>query len=129
MAQHNIFGKIGEDFASEYLIKKGYIIRDRNWRFENIEVDIVAEKKNTIIIVEVKTRKLNTLSAIKSIDQKKQTQLLKAANIYTKGLTLSYNAQIDVICVIGDNPENFRIEHIPNAIRPKLRHARGRLIK
>ena len=87
------------------------------------------KKNNTIIIVEVKTRKLNTLSAIKSIDQKKQTQLLKAANIYTKGLALSYNAQIDVICVIGDNPENFKIEHVPNAIRPKLRHARGRLIK
>ena len=129
MARHNIFGKLGEDFASEYLIKHNYIIRDRNWRFENIEVDIVAEKNNTIIIVEVKTRQLNTLSAIKSINQKKQDQLLKAANIYTKGLNLSYNAQIDVICVIGDNPDNFRIEHIPNAIRPKLRPPRGRRIR
>ena len=49
MARHNIFGKQGEDVAADYLIKNGYIIRERNWRLDKLEVDIVAEKDRCIV--------------------------------------------------------------------------------
>ena len=32
MAKHNLLNKLGENAAAEYLIKKGYIIRERNCR-------------------------------------------------------------------------------------------------
>lgn len=126
MARHNILGKLGEEAAQEYLIKKGYIIREKNWRLNHLEVDIVAEYETQIIIVEVKTRTLNSLSAYEAVDLRKRTQLLKAANMYVKYYQLPHDVRIDVITVVGDNPENFTIEHLPDAVRPRLRNRRVR---
>ena len=41
MAIHNILGKAGEDAAAKYLEQNGYTIRDRNWRKNHLELDIV----------------------------------------------------------------------------------------
>ena len=49
-------GLLGEREAEKYLISKGYKIRDRNYRTKIGEIDIVAEKFNTLVFVEVKTR-------------------------------------------------------------------------
>ena len=56
MARHNELGRLGEQIAAEYLIKKGYTIRDSNWRWQRYELDIVCEHNGRIVIVEVKTR-------------------------------------------------------------------------
>lgn len=50
-------GKIGEDIAAEYLNDLGYKILDRNWRFERVELDIVAQVGSTLVFCEVKTRR------------------------------------------------------------------------
>lgn len=126
MARHNLFGKLGEEAAKDYLIKKGYIIRETNWKLNHLEVDIVAEHDNKIIIVEVKTRTLNVNAAYDAVDNKKQAQLLRAANTYIKYYRLPHAVQIDVICVVGDGPYNFTIEHIEDAIRPRIRPRRVR---
>ncbi len=44
MATHNALGKAGEDAAAAYLERNGYAIRDRNWRKNRLELDIVATK-------------------------------------------------------------------------------------
>ncbi len=56
MAFHNDLGKKGERIAVDYLIKNGYKILERNWRYLKAEIDIIAKKDNTLAIVEVKTR-------------------------------------------------------------------------
>ena len=56
MSAHNNLGKAGEDAAAKYLEQNGYTIRDRNWRKNHLELDIVAVKDKELIIVEVKTR-------------------------------------------------------------------------
>ena len=48
MAQHNEFGRISEDRAAAYLMARGYTIRERNWRFDRKEVDIIAQKNGVI---------------------------------------------------------------------------------
>jgi putative endonuclease len=50
-------GTIGEDVAVDYLMKKGYRIIQRNYRFEHGEIDIVAEDGNVLVFVEVKARR------------------------------------------------------------------------
>ena len=42
MAQHNDLGKKGESLAVDHLEKNGYIILERNYRFDKAEVDIIA---------------------------------------------------------------------------------------
>jgi putative endonuclease len=59
MAKHIETGKFGEDLATEFLIKKGYKILERNYRHRRSEIDIIAEFNNEIIFVEVKTRHEN----------------------------------------------------------------------
>ena len=53
MAEHNEFGKEGEEEAAAYLIDKGYSIRHRNWHCGKKELDIVAEYRNELIVIEV----------------------------------------------------------------------------
>jgi putative endonuclease len=54
---NNELGKIGEDIATAYLQDKGYEILVRNWRFERVELDIVARKDSILVFCEVKTRR------------------------------------------------------------------------
>ena len=49
-------GKIGEEKACEYLMKKGYQIINRNYWKKFGEIDIVARAKDkTLVFIEVKT--------------------------------------------------------------------------
>ncbi|MBU6500475.1 MAG: YraN family protein [Patescibacteria group bacterium] len=58
MAEHNIVGKIGENFACEYIIKKGYKILYRNYKEKWDEIDIIAKNRDgTVVFFEVKTIK------------------------------------------------------------------------
>ncbi|HIC33059.1 MAG TPA: DUF91 domain-containing protein, partial [Flavobacteriaceae bacterium] len=56
MASHNELGKKGEQLAVDFLIESGYDIIERNYRFNKAEVDIIAQKKDVLAIIEVKTR-------------------------------------------------------------------------
>ena len=49
-------GRTGEDMATEYLSKKGYIIICKNFRCFQGEIDIVARDKEYLVFIEVKTR-------------------------------------------------------------------------
>jgi len=48
-------GALGEEVAALYLKRHGFIIRDRNIARKTGELDVIAEKKNTLHFVEVKT--------------------------------------------------------------------------
>jgi len=49
-------GILGEDLAAEFLRKNGYKILERNFRSKFGEIDIIAQDKDTLVFVEVKTR-------------------------------------------------------------------------
>lgn len=121
MAEHNIFGKKGEDAATEMLLKKGYIIRERNWRCGKNEIDIVAEKGRRIVIIEVKTRSsvINDISQV--ITRDKIRHMITAANAYITTYQLSQELQFDVILITGTDENNFSIEHIEDAFMAPLR--------
>lgn len=53
--EKQIIGKIGEDFACDYLRNKGYKIIDRNYLRKWGEIDIVAKDNKKLYFVEVKT--------------------------------------------------------------------------
>jgi putative endonuclease len=56
MAEHNELGKLGEQKAVKFLQDKGYTILETNWTFQKAEIDILAQKEDTLAVVEVKTR-------------------------------------------------------------------------
>ena len=44
-----IIGNEGENRASDYLLSKGYAIIERNWRTKGGEIDIIADKNDTLV--------------------------------------------------------------------------------
>ncbi len=52
-------GSAGEEEVSKYLKQKGLRILDRNWRIRDGEIDLICEDEETIVFVEVKTRRNN----------------------------------------------------------------------
>ena len=77
MAQHNELGKKGEQLAIDYLVKKGYKILDKNWRYLKAEVDIIAKKDSMIVAVEVKTRSSDYFGDPQDFINKKKISLKK----------------------------------------------------
>lgn len=120
MASHNEFGKFGEEYAKEYLITRGYLIRDSNWRCGKVEIDIIAEKGNRIVIVEVKARATDIIYPEDAIDRKKISNLVRAANAYISYYNLPHEVQFDVISLIG-SLDAFEVEYIPDAFLPPLK--------
>jgi len=115
MARHNELGKKGEQLAVDYLIKKGYTIVQRNYRFQKAEVDIIAQIKDTLAIVEVKTRSTIDFGNPQDFVKPKQIQrLVKAVDEYVNLNKLDVEVRFDIIAIIRQG-NSYNIEHLENA--------------
>lgn len=114
-----IIGTLGEDAAANYLRKKGYIIKKRNFRLKTGEIDIIAADPNgCTVFVEVKARKGTAYgNPSEFVDRRKQEKIRRTALIYMR--TDQADMRFDIIevlyKVIGDTPRITKINHIENA--------------
>jgi putative endonuclease len=73
-------GRYGEALAERYLIKAGYEIVARNWRCAAGELDLIAWQGETLVFVEVRTRRGAQLgSPEESVTPAKQAKLIELA--------------------------------------------------
>ncbi|MEK7543534.1 MAG: YraN family protein [Patescibacteria group bacterium] len=110
-------GKIGEDLASEYLLKHQYTLIERNFQKRYGELDIIATKGNTLIFVEVKTR-IGRYFGLpeESVTHRKLREVIQTAAYY-KLLhpELPESMQIDVIAIELETDETMKaFRHIEN---------------
>lgn len=118
MADHNDFGKIAEDMAAEYLQKNGYRILARNFRFQKAEIDIIAEKDNLIIVIEVKARSTDVfMLPHEAVTKTKIRSIVLAANHYMEEFKKDNEVRFDIISVLPDENKNLSIDHIANAFQ------------
>jgi len=116
MADHNELGKEAENLAADYLIKNGYKILVRNFRFKKNEVDIIAEKDNQIIVVEVKARSTDFfILPQEAVTKGKIKSIVSAANHFMEEFNKNQEVRFDIISVLPDEKRNLQIEHIENA--------------
>ncbi|MBA7716871.1 hypothetical protein ES703_125953 [subsurface metagenome] len=112
-------GKLGEKLAVEFLRKRGYHIRERNFRCREGEIDIVAQQKDYLVFVEVRT-KSNLSFGIpeESITQSKKERLVSSALSYiSTHKNLPPLQRIDVVAIeLDQGGKAKRIELIENAI-------------
>ena len=114
---NKILGNEGEEEATQYLIKNGYKIIERNFLCKRGEIDIIAKDGDTIVFIEVKTRKsIKYGTPAEAVDEIKQKHIYKAAEyyLYSRNLENEY-VRIDVIEVYYKN-DSFKINHIKKAI-------------
>ena len=115
MAKHIELGKKGEQLAVDFLLENNYIIIERNYRFNKAEVDIIAQKKDVLAIIEVKTRSTTDFGNPEDFVKPKQIQrLVKAVDQYIILNDLDVEARFDIIAIVKDDI-NFKIEHLKNA--------------
>lgn len=115
MAEHNDTGTKGEELASTFLRDRGFVILEKNWRFKNLEADIIAKTGNTLVIAEVKTRRSNYFGEPETfVNKQKQKNLIKTGNAYIQRNNLDLEVRFDIISIIlGDN--QMKINHIEDA--------------
>ncbi|WP_440120151.1 YraN family protein [Tenacibaculum sp. Ill] len=115
MAQHNELGKKGEQLAIDSLIEKGYTIVEKNYRFQKAEVDIIAQKEETLAVVEVKTRSTAYFGNPQDfVNPKKIKLLVTAIDDYVTKNDLDVEIRFDIIAIVKQGNE-FVIEHIEDA--------------
>ena len=115
MGTHNEFGKQGEELAATYLVKKGYLIIYRNYRYLKAEIDIIAQKGNTIAIIEVKSRSSAYFQNIaETVSKKKIGLLLSATDNFINTNELDRDVRFDIITILKAD-DKFVIEHFEDA--------------
>jgi putative endonuclease len=120
MADHNEFGRRGEDIAAEYLEKKGYKILERNWISGKNEIDIIAREGKYTVVVEVKTRHSNYAGEPEaSVTMDKQRSLIRAANAYVRKMNLDEEVRFDIVSILVVKGKE-QINHIEDAFYPTL---------
>lgn len=119
MAEHNVLGKWGEEKAVELLLRKGYVILERDWKYGRRDLDVVAAKENVLAVIEVKTRRDDFfMRPQQAVTRAKIRQLSIAANAYVKLHGIDAPVRFDIIAVTGRNDEDMHIEHIEGAFLP-----------
>ena len=105
--QNRQLGQNGEEIAEKFLIKQGYKILERNRHFSRYcEIDIIALDKDTLVFVEVKTRKSEICGhPLEAITQTKYKNIRTGLSLYLQE---------------KPNYKKFRIDAISVLLKPKL---------
>ncbi|MHA0855945.1 YraN family protein [Paenibacillus sp. CMAA1364] len=114
-------GAAGEEHAAIYLEEQGYKIVDRNWRCRSGEIDIVARKEDSLIIVEVRSQSGRSRFGIpaESVNTRKINQVRQTTEVYLlykKMNIASVRVRFDVIAIIlNADMTLYNLEHITDA--------------
>ncbi len=114
-------GAIGEELATEHLIRRGFEILDRNFRTRNGELDIVAVNSRAIVFCEVKTLLAGgDRDPLEAINPRKRAKVRRMAAEWLAARTGQRprvaELRFDAIGIVLDrNQELVRLDHIEGA--------------
>ncbi len=117
-------GKLGEKAARKFLKKRGYRICETGFRCRHGEIDIIAQQKDCLVFVEVRTKSnLDFGTPEESLTQAKKDKLIASALTYvTTHQNLPPQWRIDVVAVeLDEKGKTKRIKLIENAVEKSAR--------
>ncbi len=116
------WGEQAENIVCEHLISKGYTVRERNWRpkTSKSEIDIIAQKEDTLIFVEVKARSDKDLDPTEALTPDKIKNIVRGANSYLVAQDFDFYYRFDVAAVSG-NIDDYKLDYLEDAFLPPLR--------
>ena len=112
--QNKQLGQNGEDIAEKFLIKQGYKILERNRHFSRYcEIDIIAQDKDTLVFVEVKTRKTEICGhPLEAITKTKYKNIRTGLSLYLQENPNYKKYRIDVVSILLK--PKLEIKHLKN---------------
>lgn len=117
-----LLGRYGEKMARRYLRCHGYRIIKKNFVADSHEIDIIAENKDTVAFVEVKTRTVgyenpNEPRPASSVDGKKQRGIIKTARFYAAYNPSDKKKRFDIIEVyVNQNNGKYSLADIKHLV-------------
>lgn len=107
-------GRAGEALAAAWLVLAGCRLLARNQRFGGVEVDLVADDRGVVVLVEVRLRTRSSWgTAADTVGRRKIERLVLAARaIELRG---ERRVRVDVITIDVDR-EGLQLRHIRNAV-------------
>lgn len=115
------WGIQAEKIVAEWLITRGYTVRERNWRpsVNHSEIDIIAQKDDTIVFVEVKARKDMETDPLEAVNADKIKKVVRGANVYLRMQEQDFCYRFDVAAVNG-TPDDYKLVYMEDAFLPPL---------
>ncbi|MFP6770522.1 MAG: YraN family protein [Planctomycetaceae bacterium] len=100
--QHTKLGERGEDLAARFLVTRGLTVSERRYRTRQGEIDLVCRDRDTVVFVEVKTRRTRKAGEpFEAITRHKQQRLTRLALAYLKRHDLlEAPARFDVVSIL-----------------------------
>ncbi len=122
MSDASKLGHLGEEMAVRHLTDKGYKILHRNWGLhKGYELDIVAMTPYEIVFVEVKTRSSDWfMQPEQAVNSEKVKRICMAAHAYVKQYNINMPPRFDIIAIVYQSSENYKINHIECAFKYPL---------
>lgn len=120
MARHNDIGHTGEQMATAFLTHHHYTIEAVNWRYGRAEIDIIARTpENTVVFIEVKTRRNTWYGPPESFVTPRKTQLMAQAAIgYLAAINHDWEFRFDVVAIQLHDWRTASIRHFEDAFFP-----------
>lgn len=110
-------GLFGQNIAKDHLQKKSYKILTSNFRTRFAEIDLIVEKDNVLVFVEVKTRHSEKLGLPEeAVTPRKLHSIETAAMIFKEENPKTPDQmRIDVIAIVLDEDGKIRrLDHLEN---------------
>ncbi len=116
--RHQDTGSWGESLAAAHLRQQGYSILETNWHCPRGELDIIAQDGETLVFVEVKTRRAGGIeAAFMSVTPRKRERLIASIYSYIDEQQLEDPLwRIDLIAIALTRGEKAVIDHRENAL-------------
>ena len=110
-------GKQGEDLACREIRRRGYALLARRYRTRWGEIDIVARDGDTLVFIEVKTRRGTRFGGpVAAVNFRKQRRLINMARSYLMGIQgPEPPCRFDVVGVTLASGEPPAVEVLVNA--------------
>lgn len=117
--ENKSLGNKGENLVAQFLQKQNFKILIKNYTTRVGEVDIIAQKKDLIVFVEVKTRKNEYFTISNVVNKSKQLKIIKTAKQFVlKNKITDKVLRFDVATVLVTESKT-EIKYIPNAFVTK----------
>jgi putative endonuclease len=108
-------GALGENLAAQFLTEKGFSVVARNYRFRKAEIDLIVQRENWLVFVEVKTRSSDAWGFPESFVGDLQRRLIySAAEEYIFRNDWQGHIRFDIVSVKPSVPPE--IVHFEDAI-------------
>lgn len=115
---HLALGRRGERRAMWLYLLRGYRIVARNVRIGGGEIDLVARRGRTLVVVEVKTRRSrNAGEGFEAVDREKRKQLIRLGEQLVARETVRVQLRYDVVSLHWTG-WRFRVQWFRNAFQP-----------